>query len=456
MDPQRWILPQANDLLDLASRSAVRSRSWITRLLFIIRVSSSRLRVRAKEAPFKAWPIFLLLPAVPAGFAIKYSNQTPAATVTVNLVAMVPLGAILTLLTDELIVKEGGHEALLVVITAGSLTSIFLKNEEYSYAYMISRNLVQLVVTVVALAKGSVDLVQTSLIGTVLSNLLLMVGTGIFLGGLDRYEQHFNRDAVSSLLNELFSIFGVFFILVAFQAWADGDQALKSARITTLSRAASVLFIVSYICYAVYSYKSHSSVFTSSHQKAKKWRIGSTAVDGESGIGLRLLAFISGTATDAEERTPHASFSRTALAIMVIVDTALLGLSTAFVCDSIDNLNQSGFGLSRTLIGLIVLPAVSCNLHAITLARRDQMLQSFTISISGSAQLLRLVLPFTVLVGWMLGNSNMNLLFDGFQAACVFISTVSLKYVTAGGKSNWYDMRQSPDTEIRIADIKLG
>ena len=104
----------------------------------------------------------------------------------------------------------------------------------------------------------------------------------------------------------------------------------------------------------------------------------------------------------------------------VIVDTVLLGFSTAFVCDSIDNLNQSNFGLSKEFIGLILLPAVGCNPHTITLARRDQMLQSFAISISGSAQLLLLVFPFTILVGWMTGNPNMTLAIDGFQLACLF------------------------------------
>ena len=125
--------------------------------------------------------------------------------------------------------------------------------------------------------------------------------------------------------------------------------------------------------------------------------------------------------------------------MMVAVDAAFLGFSTTFVCDSIGNLTQSSFDLSRTFIGL-VLPIVSCNPHAITLARRDQMLQSFAISISGSVQLLLLVLPSTVLVGWILGNPGMTLSFDGFQVMCLFVSIMSLKYVTAGGKSNWYGM----------------
>lgn len=446
MDPQRWFIPQAKHLIDLTSRSTVESRSWVTRLLVVLRTRSSRLWVRARGATFKTWLVILLLPFAPAGFVIKYSNQTPAAIFTFNLVAMVPLGGMLTLLTDELIVRRGGHEALLIVVTMGFCCLPVSRNPRgftLSVHFSTFMNLLQFVVTVVTLIKGSVVLVQTSVVGTVLSNLLLMVGTGIFLGGIDRFEQHFNQDAVRSLLNELTFSIAVLLVPIAFEAWADGAQSAKTRRIVMLSRAASLLLIVSYVCYAIYSYKSHASMFTEPHQKAKQWRVVDTGADREGGIarfGLRLAASVSGTAAHTEEPTWLAPFPHNVLILVVIIDTALLGFSTAFVCDCIDSLGQSSSGLSETFIGLILLPIVGCNPHAITLARRDQMLQSFAISISGSVQLLLLVYPFTVLVGWMLGNASMILPFDGFQVACPFVSITSLRYVTAGGKSNWYDM----------------
>ena len=71
------------------------------------------------------------------------------------------------------------------------------------------------------------DLVQTSLVGAVLSNLLLMTGSGIFLGGIDRFEQHFNSDAVGSLLNELVFSIAVLIMFDAFFAWAVGLMTTK-------------------------------------------------------------------------------------------------------------------------------------------------------------------------------------------------------------------------------------
>ena len=127
---------QAKWLLELASHSSVKSRSWATRILLLLRTGPRELWVRAKGTRVTTWLIVLLLPAVPAGFCVKYSNQAPAATFMSNLVTMVPLGAMLTLVTDELIVKRGGHEALLVVVTTGFVSSTPPELDEWVNAYV--------------------------------------------------------------------------------------------------------------------------------------------------------------------------------------------------------------------------------------------------------------------------------------------------------------------------------
>ena len=119
MDFHRRIILQAKRLSELASHSPVKSSSRATRILLVLQTGSRGLWVRAKGTRVTTWLIVLLLPAVPAGFCVKYSNQASAATFASNLVAMVPLGAMLTLITDELTVRRGGHEALLVVVTTG-------------------------------------------------------------------------------------------------------------------------------------------------------------------------------------------------------------------------------------------------------------------------------------------------------------------------------------------------
>ena len=135
MDFRRRITLQAKRLLE-ASYSSVKSRSWATRILLVLRTGYHKLWFRAKGTRGTTWLLILLLPVVPAGFCVKYSNQAPAVTFTINLVAMVPLGAILTLVTDELIVRRGGHEALLVVVTTGFVSSTPSELEEWVNAYV--------------------------------------------------------------------------------------------------------------------------------------------------------------------------------------------------------------------------------------------------------------------------------------------------------------------------------
>ena len=68
---------------------------------------------------FASWITICLIFAVPAGFAVKYTNQSPVVTFAVNFVAIIPLGQILDAVTEELVIRRGGHEGTLIVITFG-------------------------------------------------------------------------------------------------------------------------------------------------------------------------------------------------------------------------------------------------------------------------------------------------------------------------------------------------
>ena len=68
---------------------------------------------------FASWITSFLVPAVPAGFAVKYTNQSPVITFCVNFVAILPLGQILDAVTKEMVIRRGGHEGMLIVVTFG-------------------------------------------------------------------------------------------------------------------------------------------------------------------------------------------------------------------------------------------------------------------------------------------------------------------------------------------------
>ena len=76
---------------------------------------------------FSSWIMMFLISAVPAGFAVKYTDQSPVITFAVNFVAIIPLGHILDAVTEELVIRRGGHEGMLIVITFGYAQSTIMR-----------------------------------------------------------------------------------------------------------------------------------------------------------------------------------------------------------------------------------------------------------------------------------------------------------------------------------------
>ncbi len=280
------------------------------------------------------------------------------------------------------------------------------------------------------------------MIGAVLSNTLLIVGIGFFLGGMNRLEQNFDPMTTGSSFNELVLSVVALILPTAIKTWTTMDPI----SITKFSRAEAVLMLLSYICYIYYSYRSHSRFFKKPHKRtpfrSPKLRIHTG--DAEKGIAEVGVEIALSTGVPVRQnmdprrlqRVPLPKISSMALAVTLIIDTVLLGFCTTFAVESIDGLTQKTI-LTQDFVGLILLPLLSCNLHAITLARKDEMPQSFAISISSSIQLLLGILPLAVIIGWIRNDPSMNLLFDQFQVISLAVSVMILRYTTDDGKSNW-------------------
>jgi len=111
------------------------------------------------------------------------------------------------------------------------LGRLHLDNIRENVANFGVSNAVELIVSVLALVKGQVDIVQESLIGSILSNLLLVMGMCFFFGGLNRVEQHFNITVAQTASSMLALAVGSLIIPAAFQAWADGTRKFDSWQI---------------------------------------------------------------------------------------------------------------------------------------------------------------------------------------------------------------------------------
>jgi len=144
-------------------------------------------------------------------------------------------------------------------------------------------------------------------------------------------------------------------------------------------------------------------------------------------------------AEDSEPEEPQLHFW---VAIgTLIAATVVIALCAEFMVDSIDSFT-SQYGISRTFVGLILLPIVGNaaeHATAVTVACKDKMDLAIGVAVGSSMQVALLILPLMVIIGWGMGEDGMNLSFDGFQIAVLFVSVLLVNYLISDGKSNFLE-----------------
>ena len=339
--------------------------------------------------------INVLILAAPAGIALHVVKANPIAIFVVNFIAIVPLAAMLSYATEEIALRTGE--------TIGGLLNASFGNA------------VELIVAIIALVKKEVLIVQTSLIGSMLSNLLLVMGMCFFFGGIDRVEQHFNVTVAQTAASLLALAVGSLIIPTAFHRWSDATNVDKTA---PLSRGTSVLLLITYGCYLFFQLKSHVDMYNRPSPKVEKrrQRIG----EGDANRGIARIAKMSAASMGGENaqqvqmQDPNDEPEQPQLTVMVAlitlgIATTLVAVCAEFMVDSIDALTATG-GIGKTFVGLILLPIVGNaaeHATAVTVACKDKMDLAIGVAVGSSMQIALLVLPLIVVIGWIMGVEDM-------------------------------------------------
>ncbi|GIZ41668.1 hypothetical protein CKM354_000496700 [Cercospora kikuchii] len=383
------------------------------------------------KAVFGSW-INILLVFVPVGIALEYvldkSIQKNGIIIFVmNFIAIVPLAAVLSYATEELAMYIGE-------VLGGLLNATF-------------GNAVELIVSIIALTQGKVLIVQTSLIGSMLSNLLLVLGMSFFLGGINRPEQHFNITVAQTAASLLALAIGSLIIPTAFQIFADVDSG-----VTPTSRGTSVLLLVVYGCYLLFQLKTHVDMYNEPSKKTPKRSSGKKDA-GEANKAFAMMGAGPGAASAGgrvnqdylvheepeEEETP--SLSVLGAIITLAISTVFIALCAEYMVSAINSVAES---VSQEFIGLILLPIVGNaaeHATAVTVAIKDKMDLSIGVAVGSSLQIALLVLPIMVLLSWFgVGSPEvLNLDFDGFLVVVLVLSIWLVNYLINDGKSHWLE-----------------
>lgn len=333
------------------------------------------------RAVFLSW-INILLVAVPVGIALEYANVNKVVVFVVNFIAIIPLAAILSFSTEELAMYIGE-------VLGGLLNASF-------------GNAVELIVSIIALQQGKVLIVQTSLIGSMLSNLLLVLGMCFFAGGVNRLEQHFNVTVAQTAASLLALAIGALIIPTAFQMFASNADG-----VTPTSRGTAVLLLVVYACYLLFQLRTHSDMYNEPSKKTPKRSKGKKDA-GEANKGIAMIGAASGAASaggqinqdnlvhEEEEEDEQPSLTILGAVITLAISTVFIALCAEYMVSSINAVASS---VSQEFIGLILLPIVGNaaeHATAVTVAIKDKMDLSIGVAVGSSLQIALLVLPLMV------------------------------------------------------------
>ncbi|BGP33579.1 hypothetical protein JCM10296v2_005383 [Rhodotorula toruloides] len=186
-----------------------------------------------------------LLVFVPVAWAMGLSHQSSTVTFVMSFFAIVPLAALLGFATEELALRVGDAFGGLLNATFG--------------------NAVELIIAILALVKGELDVVRSSMLGSILSNCLLVAGGAFFVGGIRFYEQSYSLRAAQTNINLLAIAVTAIVIPVGFHAFisAEGTQTedLTDESVLRLSRGLAFILLAVYACYLIFQLYTHSWLY---------------------------------------------------------------------------------------------------------------------------------------------------------------------------------------------------
>jgi len=377
-------------------------------------------------------PINILLIFVPVGIILsqildKATGNNGKIIFATNFIAIVPLAALLSYATEEVALRTGE--------TIGGLLNASFGNAT------------ELIVSIIALFNGEITITQTSLIGSMLSNLLLVLGMCFFFGGLTRVRQKFNitvAQTASSLL--ALALAGVL-IPTVFDLTTQNNPMEKS-NIAQISRGVSILLLIVYGCYLYFQLFTHVDIYNAPSEKQPKRRMQK----GEAQKGIAQMGGMAGfmapqaqdeymPSNEEEEEVPKLHIG---VALFTLgAATACIAANSEFMVGAIDYLNTGGSTpISKSFLGLILIPIVGNaaeHATAVTVACKDKMDLAIGVAVGSSMQIALLVLPLVVLIGWIAGIEDMTLDFDLFQVTVLFVSVLLVNYLIQDGESTWLE-----------------
>jgi Ca2+:H+ antiporter len=340
-------------------------------------------------------PVHYLAVFIPAAVALELAHASPVLIFAAAALGVIPTAAVMGEATEQIAAKTGPGIGGFLNVTFG--------------------NAPELIIAFFALKEGLQEVVKASIVGSVIGNILLVLGAAMLVGGLKREKQSFNRTAAAAQSAMLLLALTALIMPALFQLIhggglpSVGDERVDfGSDLETLSLGVAIVLMVTYALGLLFSLKTHRRLFNPYEEHA-------------------------------EEHGPGWSI-RKAMAFLAVA-AVLVGLMSEILVGSIGEASHE-IGLSEFFVGVFIVAIVGNAAEhwvAVLVAAKDKMDLAVGIAIGSSAQIALFVAPVLVLLSFVVGPEPMALVFNGYEIGGLVFAVLIANFLTQDGESNWFE-----------------
>ena len=331
---------------------------------------------------------FGLLVFVPISAAAHFLGWGELAVFATAAIAIIPLAGWMGHATEEIAVVVGPSLGGLLNATFGNAT--------------------ELIIALIALNAGLINVVKSSITGSIIGNLLLVMGLSMLLGGIKFKEQTFQP--VIARMNASSMNLAVIAILLP-TAVDFTSPSITEPTLQRLSVAVAIVLILVYGLTLLFSMKTHAYLYDVGTAEEE-------GVEEEHGEAPNLTLWVG----------------------VLLAATLVVAVESEWLVGSLEVATKQ-LGLSELFTGVILLPIIGNaaeHATAVTVALKNKMDLSLSVAVGSSMQIALFVAPVLVIAGWLMGKP-MDLDFNNFQLIAVAVSIWIANSISSDGSSNWLE-----------------
>lgn len=330
--------------------------------------------------------INVLLAFIPASLALEFTHAPPVWVFAASGLAIIPLAGLIGQATEAATEHTGPGLGGFLNATFGNAT--------------------ELIIALLAVRQGLYGVVKASITGSILGNMLLVLGLAMIVGGWGRDRQRFNRTAAGASATMLMLAVTALVMPATWDLVVFGSLGEPNATVTTLSVLTAGVLMATYIASLVFSLVTHRRLFTAS-----------------------------------EHGTPVvAHYGLTSAVALLVISTAATALEAEILVGAIEPA-ATALGWTELFVGVIVVAVIGNaaeHFTAVLVAAKGQMELAFHIAIGSSTQIALLVAPILVFASF-LTPQPMDLVFNAFEIVALALAVVIVAMVSLDGESNWFE-----------------